>query len=260
MALQPARSTGDQESIWIHRISDLALAHQLVSDLHVVSSPHPLIRVGARHDGGYLLPDDLDGIGACVSPGVGSRCDFDLAIAERGIRVHMADASVAGPPRQHPRFHFSRCFLDSYNSDNTITLEDFARNIAAGRDLLLQMDIEGAEWHVLNAASSAVLDRFRIMVVEFHDMPMMFTRFGYRQINAVFRKLLKTHAIVHIHPNSVGQRVVYDGLEVPSILEFTFQRRDRGAFGEKTLTFPHLLDATNQPTRPDYVLPGCWYK
>ena len=33
------------------------------------SNGHSLIRVGAARDGGYLVPDDLEGIVACFSPG-----------------------------------------------------------------------------------------------------------------------------------------------------------------------------------------------
>ena len=35
------------------------------------ASKTPLIRIGGDIDGSYLVPDDLDGITACFSPGVG---------------------------------------------------------------------------------------------------------------------------------------------------------------------------------------------
>jgi hypothetical protein len=43
----------------------------LLERLYPVEGGHPLIRVGPDGDGGYLLPDDLSGIVACFSPGVG---------------------------------------------------------------------------------------------------------------------------------------------------------------------------------------------
>ena len=33
-------------------------------------TPIPLIRVGDGSDGSYLIPDDLEGISGCLSPGV----------------------------------------------------------------------------------------------------------------------------------------------------------------------------------------------
>ena len=56
-----------------------------------------LVRIGPTDDGGYLLPDVLDGIEACFSPGVGTCSDFELACAERGMQVFLADATVDGP-------------------------------------------------------------------------------------------------------------------------------------------------------------------
>jgi len=36
-----------------------------------------LIRLGAEKDGGYLIPNDLAGIEACFSPGVGNEFNFE---------------------------------------------------------------------------------------------------------------------------------------------------------------------------------------
>src|SRR3954463_7181162 len=55
---------------------------------------HPLIRVGGAGDGGYLLPDDLDGIAACFSPGVSNQATFEEDLLARGIPCFQADASV----------------------------------------------------------------------------------------------------------------------------------------------------------------------
>jgi len=39
--------------------------HELIRSLHPVDSGTELIRLGPQGDGGYLLPDDLDGIEYC---------------------------------------------------------------------------------------------------------------------------------------------------------------------------------------------------
>lgn len=70
--------------------------------LQPVPVPEGLWRFGPHGDGGYLMPNDLDGVVGCLSPGVSFECGFDTAIAERGIDVFMADASVAGPAQPHP--------------------------------------------------------------------------------------------------------------------------------------------------------------
>src|SRR5262245_1319680 len=155
---------------WIDRANvDDERILELISLLKPKRTDCNLKRFGSTQgDGGYLLPDDLDGIGACVSPGVSTECSFDTQIADLGIDVYLADASVSGPPVFHERFKFSKIYLDAFNSGQTITIDDFCKSISPGSDLLLQMDIEGAEYRVLNSASESLLSRFRIMVIEFH--------------------------------------------------------------------------------------------
>jgi len=206
------------------------------------------------------MPDDLEDIGGCVSPGVSTECSFDAQIADEGIDVFLADASVSGPPVSHERFKFSKRYFDTFNSDDTITIDDFCREISPERDLILQMDIEGAEYRVLNSASEALLSRFRIMIIEFHDLDHLFNRFGFREINRVFMKLLRTHNVVHIHPNNVLAPSIHGGIVIPPFMEFTFYRKDRAAFIDRPLTYPHQLDAKNVAERTDVVLPECWYR
>jgi hypothetical protein len=97
--------------IRIENAADTLQVGGLLQALKVTSTTCPLIRIGPEADGGYLVPDDLVGITALVSPGVSSEVGFDHAMAERGIEVYMADLSVDGPPVQHPRFHFQKKFL-----------------------------------------------------------------------------------------------------------------------------------------------------
>ncbi len=219
-----------------------------------------LKRFGPAGDGGYLMPDDLDGIRACISPGVSNECGFDEAMAARGIDVYMADASVSAPPVANPRFHFTPKFLDISPSEQTMAIEELCASAGDG-DLLLQMDIEGAEYRVIAAMTDALLRRFRIMVIEFHDLDAIFSRFGFSILKPVFEKLTTYHSVVHIHPNNCIAPVRRYGLSVPPIMEFTFYRKDRIQPGiQGALTFPHPLDAACMPARADVELPACWWQ
>lgn len=56
--------------------------------------PARLIRIGGALDGAYLVPDDLDGIEACFSPGVSNRKDFEDELTKTySIKCHMCDFS-----------------------------------------------------------------------------------------------------------------------------------------------------------------------
>ena len=159
----------------------------------------------------------------------------------------------------HNRFTFSKLHFDTFNSSETVTIDDFCKRVPHDSDLILQMDIEGAEYRVLNSASERLLTRFRIMVIEFHDLAQMFTHFGFREISSVFRKLLRTHKIVHIHPNNLADPVSRGPIVIPPLMEFTFYRKDRSFFEYRSLAYPHPLDAPNAADRPNLALPKCWY-
>ena len=142
------RALGDK--IAVTNATKTADTAALIASLKPRPGP-PLKRFGPNGDGGYLMPDDLDGIVACISPGVSTECGFDSEMAARGIDVYMADASVAGPSARHDRFHFFPKHLDIAASAGTMTLDQLCAQAPDG-DLLLQMDIEGAEYRVLAAA------------------------------------------------------------------------------------------------------------
>lgn len=123
------------------------------------------------------------------------------------------------------------------------------------------MDIEGAEFRVLLDTSPALLERCRIIVVEFHSMEQVFCRYSRRQIKAVFDKLIYNHDVVHIHPNNYGGIVSRLGYEVPPLIEVTLLRRDRNAAPHLLIAgFPHALDADCLGKYPHVVLPECWWR
>lgn len=231
----------------------------LIRRLSPQETDRTLIRLGPVGDGGYLVPDDLIGIETCFSPGVSSVSGFELDCANRGMKVYLADASVASPPDQHPAFHFSPKFLGASTSGNFVTLDQWVAeaDIPSSGDLLLQMDIEGFEYEVLLSMTDALLARFRIIVVEFHGLENLWSRPWFQITSRAFEKLLKAHTCVHIHPNNSRGVFHLNGLSIPCDAQFTFLRTDRISAMKAATSFPHPLDGdcTSIPTPP---LPSCW--
>lgn len=218
-----------------------------------VETDLPLVRLGPDRDGGYLVPDDLDGITACFSPGVDVEAGFELAVAERGIPCFLADASVQAPPVSHPLFDFEGKFLGAVDDGLNTTLASWiARKAqAASGDLLLQMDIEGHEWPVLLSTSDAVLSRFRVIVLELHGMGHMFDTMALAMMDATLQRLGALFHVVHSHPNNLVPALKHDGLEIPAFLEVTLLRKDRAEAKGWASRFPHPLDAPCMPDLPD---------
>lgn len=52
------------------------------------------VRVGLSADGGYVLPDDFDGVQGMLSIGVGPDVSFDHALAQKGIPSYQYDHTV----------------------------------------------------------------------------------------------------------------------------------------------------------------------
>ena len=173
--------------------TDKAAVNELLAKLHPLKTEYPLIRLGSRGDGGYLVPDDLDDIVACFSPGVDDRASFETSLIERGIPCFLADASVSAAPISGDMVHFTKKFLGVVNDETTITLDDWVRSNKPENDgdLILQMDIEGAEWPVLLNTSRQILQRFRIIIIEFHDLDRLMDKHAFNVIAAAFNSCCK---------------------------------------------------------------------
>jgi hypothetical protein len=225
-----------------------------------IDSGHGLIRCGANGDGGYLLPNDLDGLAACFSPGVSDVADFELALAERGVPCFLADYSVLKAPVEHPLVSFERKFLGIKNDDVFVTLNSWVEQHASDQsEFILQMDIEGAEYEVLFDTSEEVLKKFRIMVIEFHHLDKLLLAGDFKLFNLIFTKINKYFEVVHIHPNNCAPAYEYLEFRIPPIMEFTFLRRDRVKNRQHEVRFPHPLDQANIEELADFPLPKCWY-
>jgi hypothetical protein len=222
-----------------------------------------LVRIGGSGDGAYLLPDNLSAIDACFSPGVSTMVNFELQLAaDFGIPSYLCDASIDGDQLQlNPgKQFFSRKWLGSFDGNDTQSLDRWVlgSDHAESSNLLLQMDIEGAEYRSLLSVSDSALARFRIVVVEFHLLPFLQSS---RFLNACFlpvmHKLLRHFDCVHAHANNCLPLVDLAGYEVPQVIELSFYRKAENQ-GSRRPWSAHPLDVVNVPSSPPVVLGATW--
>jgi hypothetical protein len=235
---------------------------ELIRSLRPQDCGRSLIRIGGPRDGGYLVPDDLEGIRYCFSPGVNVTADFENHLANLRIHSFMADYSVTGPPNARHEFVFDRRFVGVTDQGPYITLQSWKDKYLPDYDgdLLLQMDIEGAEYEVILATPVQLLRRFRIIVLECHGLTHLFEPFAHRLYRACFEKLLSEFVVVHAHPNNCSGRLRRAELEIPDVIEFTFYNRARVDRYAPRRQFPHPLDTDNCTGCPPMHLPRCWYE
>ena len=204
--------------------ADINEVKSLIESLHPVKTKYELIRIGSKGDGGYLIPNDLEGIKTCFSPGVSDNCSFELDLANNfGITSYMCDWSVNDSPILHDNLIFQKKYLGIINNNKYLRLESWFDSLKPSKDSVLQMDIEGSEYNVILDTDNQILSNFRIIIIEFHDLDMLFNQIGFKTINSVFEKLLINFRVVHIHPNNCCSSYEYDGIEIPRVMELKFQ-------------------------------------
>lgn len=232
----------------------------LIERLRPVKTESPLVRLGPDGDGGYLVPDDFVGIEACFSPGVSTVSGFEKSCAEMGMKVFLADGSVACPADDDELFEFKKVYIGAISGNGFLTLDEWVSSSMPGTnsDLLLQMDIEGYEWVTFLSTPRKVMNRFRMIVVEFHKMDQLWSKPFFSLAQPAIDRILETHKCVHIHPNNSSGDFKMRGISLPPTMEFTFIRKDRAAETSFCRSFPHPLDRDNTD-RASVVLSECWY-
>lgn len=251
-------------SVYIERAVEPQNIIHLVKKIRPLKTRFDLIRVGGASDGGYLLPDDLADIGVCFSPGVAGTATFEMDLLHsHQIGSHLADFSVDAPPMNFQPVSFTKKFIGTVNNDMFMTLDQWVHDQtdqSITKDLLLQMDIEGWEYPTLLSTSEETLKKFRIIVLELHDIESWGHPHFFRIADAFFAKLLTHFYVVHNHPNNFCGTINLGGFESPRVIEITLLRKDRSEVFGFCSQFPHQLDVPNVEKYADIALPTGWYE
>jgi len=202
------------------------------------SCPVRLLRIGGRYDGAYLVPDDLAGVVACFSPGVNNVKGFEDELARRfGLRSHLCDFTSDSHLFQTPLIEdmqtFEKKWLDVNGAPDSISLDEWVAAREPVGDLMLQMDIEGAEFRNLLGCSLETLRRFRVVVLEVHDVQAAASadhqEYFCSTVGELMHRLNREFVVVHAHPNNCCGEVLHGGtgMNLPGAIELTLLRRDR---------------------------------
>lgn len=244
---------------FVERASSRIDVLDTVALLRAVPCSKSLIRLGRGGDGGYVLPDDFVGVGALFSPGVGFEWTFEEDFASLTRKpIFMCDPS---PVSEDCPFEVSQFLLGPSTHGSYISLEDWIQRsgVDDNQDLIMQMDIEGAEYAALQSCSDETLKRFRILVIEFHFLDRMLNGLMLELMyKPVLTRLHELFDVVNLHPNNAGRLDVRSGIGIPQALEVTYLRKDRNA-GPGPQFFPDVQSHPNLPDRDEIALTFEWY-
>jgi hypothetical protein len=190
-----------------------------------------LERFGGSSDGGYFCPPNIANIKYVFSPGHGGIKTFEDHMSLLGKQVYMCDPDfkLVEDLKKHQEFDSIGISSTEIRKDNFMTLENWV-NSKVGIDsnnLLLQMGIEGQEWEIFASSDSMFLNRFEVMIVEFHGLDRMLYDSHFASLTKVsLSKLSSSHSNAFCKANNVGGYVYFKGKKFPKVIECTLIRHN----------------------------------
>lgn len=212
------------------------------------------VRIGATHDGGYVVPEFACQSNLLISIGIGNEVSFDSDFANRGAQVFQFDHTIPQPPVTHCNMHFQSKGWGAEESDNLLSFKEIigCADWTTAVHPVLKFDVEGAEWNCLLAVDHDDLERFEIIVGEFHGLEGIGRHDSYETIRRVLEKLCAHHRPIHLHGNNNSRVYSIHGVQIPSVVELTLLREDCGVFPDYSdEPIPGPLDHPNNRVFPD---------
>ena len=217
------------------------------------------VRVGNDRDGGYVMADDFDNVNIAYSFGICDDVSWDLQIVQKkDCLVYMYDHTIEGLPEQNKNFHWEKMGIcGEYSNDPKLKPLDeiiYRNGHTKERNMILKMDVEGAEWEVFSSISEEVLNQFDQIVAEFHGL----LDFNKREIILKSLKSInRNFQLVHIHGNNGDFFYPYNGFVVPNVIEVTYVNKKKRDFIKSEKFFPTALDRPNSYINPEIYM-GYW--
>ena len=228
-----------------------------------VSTGYDLIRIGGNRDGSYLVPNALEGINLCLSPGTCGIVDFETHLAESyGIPSLLCDPAEDAPTNLHPLIKFDRLALAASDSPSTTTLSSWIKRHGHHDScpLLLSMDIEGAEVQILQEIDLVMLASIRIATIEFHYLDLLHSpehQFYAEAVVDAIARMTTLFDVVHFKPNNnCPYEILADdqsAFTLYTCIELTFlskQLRRSVPVPVRPTMLPHPLDHSNVADKP----------
>lgn len=212
-----------------------------------------LMRIGRNHDGGYIMLNDFSKDMHAYSFGIDEDVSWDEQIASLGPKVFMFDHTIPCLPFNVEGGEFYRIGISGVDDEEENTLSMLTilekRGDLNNKNLILKMDVEGAEWDFILETPSEIIENFVQITLEFHSL---FEWNKQEKILTALTKLNRTHQVIWVHGNNAGDVYAANGLVLPELIEATFASRKKYKFySYDTYNIPSCLDMPNLPNRQE---------
>ena len=217
------------------------------------------VRIGSSNDGGYVMLDEILKSGKIAySIGIGNTIKFEEAVEALGYKIWMYDHTVNGKKFKNENRTIFKIGIAPADAGKYKTLSTMIKDNGHENEenMVLQMDVEGAEWEVLSRIDPDVLSKFSIMNLEIHWMNTMFARPDTTEmIDKSFQALTKNHTVFHVHANNwCGYYEMKDKPPLAEVLEISLVKNDLVNLVSCNEEFPGPLDSPNKKGEPDINL------
>ena len=228
---------------------------ELISIMDVVPKGN-LVRIGKNNDGGYLMLDDfVERGGVAYSLGIAADVSWDKDMADRGYDIFMYDHTINALPEDNVRFHWKKVGVaaDKEYGSEFETLEQMLdeNGHSLTKEMILKMDVEGAEWGCFSMTSTDTLDQFDQIVLELHQIIEFWIK---ESILEVLKKINQTHQCIHVHLNNYSSHIMVDSVPYADSIEVTFVNRRKYSFVKSSHYLPHEKDQPCNPLMPELIL------
>jgi hypothetical protein len=216
--------------------------------LTVYKSPFPKIRLGKEFDGGYIIADIPNvNYSILIAGGIDNDVSFEEEFVNKytNTKCFAFDGTIDNLPSENENIIFIKKNIGFENSDNITNLNDI---INANTEIIVKIDIEGAEIPWIKSLSDEQINKFEQLVMEFH-FP-----FTDNEIN-VFDKINKNHYLIHFHGNNCCGTREHNGVIMPNVFECTYlHKKYFETIPElNTDAIPGVLDMKNTGNEEIYI-------
>ena len=200
--------------------------HELISILAPNKFKGDLKRFGDKGDGSYVLPKNIVTPKThLISGGIADNNEFEIELAKKGVTGIQVDNSITRAPKEHKNLIFKFATLGDKDGTNKISLGNLISNAPTNKNLIVKLDIEGAEIAALQNLSKKSLKRIDCLVLELHNLSSLV------QNDRVLKSLIKLKnsglSSIYLQANNGILDYIISGVLIPDNVEVTFVRKEK---------------------------------